>query len=194
MEDQYILEKWEWTQDDFDNMGWHDCPIYAIRFDDNIYLDIDYIFKWNDNGHGNSYTFWISPATWIFEIPTYLKIDVELDFINGLEIASVSKTINEKGETLWSINTQQGAIIIGAEKFKQIIRRPPSFQFGLGIRNEERGDISFSEISEIDYQNSNDIINRKKNENQLFELKQEMKVLISENDNLDKNQLGTKEY
>ena len=155
MENQYVLEKWEWTENDFDDMGWHDCPIYAIRFDDNIYFDIDYIFKWNDEGTGNSFTFWIAPATLIFENSYYLKIDVALDFINGIEIAKISKSENEKKEIIWDISTQKGEILIGAQTYRQIIRRSPSFQFFQYVPTEERGDISFSTLSDKDYQNSN---------------------------------------
>jgi hypothetical protein len=37
MENVFNLEKWEWTDADFDKMGWHDCSIYAMRFDDDIF-------------------------------------------------------------------------------------------------------------------------------------------------------------
>ncbi|HTE01428.1 MAG TPA: hypothetical protein VK668_19210 [Mucilaginibacter sp.] len=194
MEDQYVLEKWEWTEKDFESMGWHDCPVYALRFDDNIYLDLDYIFKWNDNGPGNSFTFWISPATLIFEKAHYLKMDIESDFINGFEIADISKFRNEKGATIWNIATQEGEILIGAESFRQIIRRPPSFQINQSIIDDERGEISFSIISEKNYQPSADVIKRKNSELELYELGRKRTILLNEKDELDKNELGTKEY
>jgi hypothetical protein len=194
VEDQYILEKWEWTEKDFENMGWHDCPIYALRFDDNVYLDIDYIFKWNDNGAGSSFTFWISPATLIFENPYYLKIDIELDFVNGIEIAGISKIVDNNGAIIWSISTQEGDLLIGAETFKQIIRRPPSLQFGQSISAKERGNVSFLAISEKDYVENKDIVENKKNEHRLFELQRERINLILKNENLDRNQLETKQY
>ena len=44
----YQLEKSVWTDHDFEDMGWHDCKLFAISFGDNfqLLLDIDYIFKW----------------------------------------------------------------------------------------------------------------------------------------------------
>jgi len=194
MENQFELEKWEWTENDFEKMGWHDCPIYAFSFEDNIYLDIDYIFQWNHNGEGNPFTFWIAPATLLFENPYYLKFDIELDFINGLEIANVSKEKNSSGSTIWKIDTQEGEILIGAEKYKQIIRRQPSFQFSQAIRSDERGGISFSTISEKDYQSTSEIIKRKENELRLYSMKTEKKALILKKNSLDKDNLETKEY
>ena len=48
MPDTYHLEKTIWTDTDFEQMNWHDCPIHAFSFNDNfeLLLDIDYIFKW----------------------------------------------------------------------------------------------------------------------------------------------------
>lgn len=44
----YQLEKYLWTEEDFNQMGWHDSNIYAIAFGENFEfkLDIDYIFQW----------------------------------------------------------------------------------------------------------------------------------------------------
>lgn len=194
MEDQYILEKWEWTDADFDDMGWHDCSIYAIRFDDHIYLDIDYILKWNHNGSATPFTFWIAPATLVFESPHYLKIDVELDFINGLEIEGMYKSLGKHNETIWTIETQEGELVIGAEKFTQIIRRPPSFQFNLGIPLEERGDSSFSTVSEKEYSFSAEILQRRKTDYELFETSKERKALILRKEELSAGHLDTKDY
>ena len=45
MKEQYQIEKWIWNQDDFEKMGWHDNPIWAMSFDDNVKFDLDYILK-----------------------------------------------------------------------------------------------------------------------------------------------------
>lgn len=194
MEDQYILEKWEWTEEDFENMGWHDCPIYAIRLDDDIYLDIDYIFKWNNNGIGNSFTFWIAPATLVFENPYSLKIDIELDFVNGLEIAEVVKSKDNTDNTIWNIQTREGVIAIGAEKYKQIIRRKPSFQFNQAVKSDERGEISFSLTPEKDYKDSPEITKRKESEFKLHLMALEKRNLVAKINSLDKSKVGIKKY
>lgn len=195
MEQEYKLEKWEWTQEDFEHMGWHDCAIYALRFEGDIYLDIDYILQWNHPGElSMSYTFWMAPATLVFEQPTYLKLDVEVDFINGFEIAEISREKNEKGETIWTIETQEGNIIIGAEKYKQIFRRPPSFQFSQAVPSDERGGISFSLKPEKDSKPAPEILRRREQEMQMFSLAKQRAVLTLEKEKLDQEQLGIKSF
>ena len=63
----YQLEKFLWTDHDFENMDWHDCKLFAISFGDNfqLLLDIDYIFKWVQTG--KTFKFWVSPCTLVFE-------------------------------------------------------------------------------------------------------------------------------
>ncbi len=43
------MQKEIYQTEDFDQMGWHDCKIYAMAFDEikfKFFLDIDYIFEW----------------------------------------------------------------------------------------------------------------------------------------------------
>jgi hypothetical protein len=169
MSEQYNLEKWVWTTDDFDVMGWHDCPIYAARFDDDIYFDIDYVFKWNDQGAA-PFTFWIAPATLVFQSPSSLKIDIETGFVNGLEIAEISRKSLDNGNYLWTINIQEGDIIVEAPAYRQIIRRPPSYQYNLFVPEDERGGISFSTNSETDYRPDDGILNKISERDRLYQL------------------------
>ncbi|ALJ00711.1 hypothetical protein [Rufibacter tibetensis] len=195
MEDEYKIEKWVWTEADFGQMGWHDCPVYALRFEDDIYLDLDYILKWNHPGDsGMPYTFWMAPATLVFEQPSYLKMEIEAGFINGFEIADIIKEKNGEGDTIWNIATQEGDIWIGAERFKQILRRPPSFQFGQSIAADERGGVSFALSSEKDYQPSAEILEKKAQVLQQYSLSEQRRSLAFEREQLNKGQLGTKLY
>jgi hypothetical protein len=46
MPNTYQLDKWLWTESDFEIMGWHDSNIYAVTFSPEkfeIAFDIDYI-------------------------------------------------------------------------------------------------------------------------------------------------------
>ncbi|MEQ8198297.1 MAG: hypothetical protein ABRQ27_09870, partial [Clostridiaceae bacterium] len=64
MIEEFNVEKWVWTTNDFEKMGWHDCKIHAMAFDElnfKILFDIDYIFKWVEPGEDERYHFWISP-------------------------------------------------------------------------------------------------------------------------------------
>ena len=69
-----------WTDDDYELMGWHDCPIRGVaflddsdygagQFDSKLAFDIDYIFKWGlvETEKEPSYSFYISPCTLVFE-------------------------------------------------------------------------------------------------------------------------------
>ena len=151
MKDQYQIEKWIWNQNDFEKMGWHDNPIWAMSFEDNVKFDLDYIFKWvKPSNSVGSYKFWISPATLVFKDPAKFKVEMETDFVNGLEIADIKRTIVD-GKTQFTIEAQEGRIIIETEEFLQVIRRPPTLQISQALSELERGSISFEEKSDKDY-------------------------------------------
>ncbi|MEJ6979425.1 hypothetical protein WG906_03130 [Pedobacter sp. P351] len=59
---QYDLENQIWTEQDFDNMGWHDSSIYGIAFGRpyELSFDIDYIFKWVEPTAANGSTWLIN--------------------------------------------------------------------------------------------------------------------------------------
>lgn len=193
MEQQFDLEKWVWTNDDFPKMGWHDCPIYAMSFNDDIRLDIDYIFEWIHNGPGKPFTFWIAPATLIFESAGYFQVDVESDFVNGLEIAAIIRE-ERPDETIWTIATQEGDIIIKADNYRQVIRRAPSFQYSQFVPTEERGEVSFSETIEVNYSDSAEVIAKRKERALLYKLKSDKSDLLAKQEALDETVLGTKAY
>ncbi|MGJ8594234.1 MAG: hypothetical protein ACSHXF_16915 [Aquaticitalea sp.] len=191
---EYNLEKWTWTDADFDEMGWHDCPIYAVKFDDKVVFDIDYILKWNEpKVKGMSYTFWISPATLIFENVSLFKMNFMTEFVNGLEIDGITKS-DVKNSTEWIIETQEGEITIHSKGFKQIIKREPNLQFGLSIPEIERGNEHFSELSDKNYRHSKEILQNRKVEFDLYELANERATLKIELEKLNRKNHETKEY
>jgi hypothetical protein len=190
----YKLEKWIWSNNDFEKMGWHDCPIYALKFDDKVSFDIDYILIWNQPENDRMpFTFWISPATLIFENVTLFKVNFLMDFVNGLEIDQISKS-TLKNSTEWIIETQQGTITLHSESFQQIIRRKPTLQFSQCLSDEERGDKYFSEIPEKDYLESHALIKKKKTEFEQYELASKRNSLRIEVENLNQEKSDTKEY
>ena len=190
----YKLEKWIWSNNDFEEMGWHDCPIYALKFDDKVSFDLDYLFKWNEPEiEGMPYTFWISPATLVFENVTLFKVNFITDFVNGLEIDKISKSTLENS-TEWIIETQEGSITIHSDSFKQIIRRKPTLQFSQSLSDEERGENYFSEIPEKEYLESKELIQKRKSEFELYELATKRNCLMKEIENLNPEKLGTKEF
>jgi hypothetical protein len=75
------IEKPVWTEADFEQMGWHDVHVHAVAFRPQIFelwLDMDYIFRWVDPHDGEThYSFWVAPATLVFENVYDLKFDIE---------------------------------------------------------------------------------------------------------------------
>ncbi|MBL7999657.1 MAG: hypothetical protein JNL32_13610, partial [Candidatus Kapabacteria bacterium] len=80
-----------WTDNDFEEMGWHDSYIHAISFPYDtldLSLDIDYLFKWVFDDKDNMYDFWVSPCTLTFV--NVLDIKIELNFQNSIGLYIVA--------------------------------------------------------------------------------------------------------
>lgn len=193
MENQYQIEKWIWNQNDFEQMGWHDNTIWAISFDDDIKFDLDYIFKWVHPGEGGgSFRFWISPATLIFRNPSKFKVEMQTDFVNGLEIADMDKLFLN-GKTSYIIKAQEGRIEIQTDEFQQIIRRPPTLQISQSLTKMERGPISFSEIADTNYKPTEQEIKYRELSYRFDDLRTKKTQLQIEYDECNFNDLNSKD-
>jgi hypothetical protein len=158
--EQYMLEKPVWTTDDIDQMGWHDCPIHAIAFDDSnnkLLFDIDYIFKWVAPSESGHYGFWIAPATLVFENVYGLAADfgsmlqqtiLEFDRSNPVKPHKLS-CIEYDVEWEWTILTVCGQITFKSVGYTQYIRKSPVYKEIQEISLEERGGFSFSTETEV---------------------------------------------
>jgi hypothetical protein len=125
-------------------MGWHDCVIYALRFDDEFQLDIDYIFKWvMPQEPEKTFKFWISPVTIIFENVVNVKISIDLSFVNGIEIADLSKEVLGDGKIRWIFETQAGFIEFLSSGFKQFTKKHPILKGSKCLTDVERGGYNF---------------------------------------------------
>jgi hypothetical protein len=144
--EMYKPEKLVWSESDFEIMGWHDCPIYGILFANNVAFDIDYIFKWVLNEQNKHNEFWISPATLVFEQARNLKIEIDSDFINGLEIADIHQQKLENNEYKYHMETQEGDIHLIASGYRQYIKKNPVLKKSQGLTDEERDGYSFITI------------------------------------------------
>lgn len=160
----YQLEKALWTDADFEQMGWHDCPIKALAFSDNDYqllLDIDYIFKWVLPKNKRFYNFWISPCTLVFENVHDINIELSSDGV-ALTIDKISRKnpvvprnaeyIGRDTEYDWIIETFAGEISFKSVGFKQYVRQQPVLISTQELDTDARGGISFNTIS-IDLDN-----------------------------------------
>jgi hypothetical protein len=140
MKQEYKLEKWVWTEADFEVMGWHDCRIHATAFfpeDFELAFDIDYILKWIHPQPDETYfSFWVAPATIVFK--NVHDVEIEIDsYIGNLEIDNINRDdessppnaafITETSEWLWTIECQEGEIRFRSVGYEQFIRMAPDF-------------------------------------------------------------------
>lgn len=157
----FTLDKFIWTQDDFEQMGWHDCSIYGLTFlpvaekgTTNLLFDIDYIFKWiNPTKPGQPFSFLVSPCTLVFKDTFALTINVDRqgDTTDMLEIADlylVDKVEQEKSHWIyeWNIDLQEGYIKFKSSGFDQIVRQKPIHTDGQFLTLDQRNGISFNQI------------------------------------------------
>ncbi len=150
--EHYVLEKWIWTDADFEAMGWHDVRIHGMATLDELprvelLMDMDYIFRWVNPRKGERYfEFWLAPATLAFENVFELMIklsayqpDLEIDGIRREE----RKTSTGSPTWLWTIDLHQGSISFWSTGFKLYIRKEPMLHKMPSFKFEERGGVSF---------------------------------------------------
>ncbi len=154
--EQYKFDKFIWTENDFDQMNWHDSPIHAIAFGDNfkLLMDIDYIFEWVLKGE--KYIFWIAPCTLVFENVYNLAFDVgpttpgfTIDFVTmeNRQRPKNSEYIDRDTEFDWTIEMQEGTITFKSVGFKQYVRQLPKLLRRQKLTLIERGGLSFESIT-----------------------------------------------
>lgn len=156
--EQYILEKSIWTQDDFDDMGWHDANIYGMIIEKgeepwqgNLIFDIDYIFEWIHPVPPQEYfSFWVAPCTLMFKEVYDVKIDIDyrggaFDLLEISDLDLISKYEQETGVIIyeWEMGLQEGDIRFKSLGFEQIVRKSPVYTNSQVLSLEERGGISF---------------------------------------------------
>lgn len=157
--EQYILEKSIWTQEDFDNMNWHDANIYGMIIEKqeglengSLIFDIDYIFEWVHHiAPLEPFTFWVAPCTLIFKEVYELRIDVDqqgntFELFDFDSITMSSKKELDNGCTVyeWLLGLHIGEMQFKSLGFNQIVRKAPIYTNSQVLSLEERGGISFS--------------------------------------------------
>jgi hypothetical protein len=150
---EYTIQKPVWSEADFEQMGWHDVHVHAAAFGFEIlewWLDIDYIFSWVDPSNGQScYSFWIAPATLVFETVYDLKMEIESR--NGeLSLQSIARdqasarnALPNRTEWRWVLEFNEGTVTFRSVGFSQFTRRPPILTQAQRLMIEQRGGISF---------------------------------------------------
>ncbi len=128
-----IKDDMKYSTKDFNNMSWHDCPVYSFKFDDNFELDLDYILNWKKIEE-NKYEYLISPAILSFKEVSELKIDVKCEFLNGFEIIEIEK-LNDNN---WRIELHQGEISFISSGFEQLLKKEPIIKREMYLSEKER--------------------------------------------------------
>lgn len=160
----FELDKLIWTQDDYEQMGWHDCGIYGLAFlpvDEtgvsHLVFDIDYIFKWvNPVPPKQNFSFWVAPCTLIFKNAFALTINIDkrgnaTDVLEIADLHLVDKTEQETNKFIyeWTIELQEGQINFKSSGFDQIVKQQPIYTDGQSLTLKERNGINFSQTTYI---------------------------------------------
>ena len=131
--------KEKWTNDDFEEMGWHDSRLYQMKFPNEDYefiLYLDYIFKWEKPSTGKYFKFWVSPCELKFANVHDLKIDLSFEnylqiYIDDIRREKIGLTPNSK-MTEWKfyIETDRGNIEFIATDFEMNLISQPVLKDG----------------------------------------------------------------
>jgi hypothetical protein len=127
-------ERREWTDADFDQLGWHDVHIHGLaavsaRFE--LHLDIDYITTWMCAPSGGGATqFLIAPATMTFENVQHVRIAVssEQGILSIDEVRRENMRIPPSSSVSiwdWVLKCHEGNICFEASGFHLVLRHAP---------------------------------------------------------------------
>jgi len=197
---KYKVEKSIWTQDDFEQMGWHDCRIHKIHLSKDLKLDIDYILKWNKPDlEGLPFTFWIVPATLVFKEIKGFEFEIDTIDLSEIEIDSIKRDIKD-GKLFWTIITRIGDVEFESSGYVQFLRQEPFYKFEQSLTYNERNGYSFEQTTnqenpkrndthqiELEKKNQRDYENVKKRQLQRIEKEKLEKKLLN-------HEIKTKDY
>jgi len=127
------MDEYLWTENDFDQMGWHDNHVHGFQIIEGDYgagqliLDIDYILEWINADEGK-YKFRILPAVLKFKGVTNLRLALDYETLTAglgpFSIHAIERKIEprERYEAqIWTIiiNWPEGNVRFEAEGFEQ---------------------------------------------------------------------------
>lgn len=145
------LEKSVWTSEhDFEHLGFHDVRVAAMgplagRKDgpSRFAMDVDYIVRWvNPVPPEKRFSFWICPATLIFDEVYAFSGEMELD----LSIDDITRLESARGDG-WHVHGHHFEVrLITDGGFTLYLRRPPILAQRQRLTLDERGGISFEEV------------------------------------------------
>jgi hypothetical protein len=130
--------KARYTERDFDPLGFHDCRITGIEWNDEAFeltLFIQYILQWVPQGAGEiSYAFWISPTTLTFRnvedpevILQWHRLSLDCVIFNLVK-GNSRPTPNGVDTYYWTFELSEpnGSITLWATGFELKVLQPPT--------------------------------------------------------------------
>jgi hypothetical protein len=156
MPESFRLEKSLWTTPDFEAMGWHDVRVHALAHTPETWellFDLDYIFRWDEpEPPSEYYSFWVAPATLVFQNVSDLRIDIEP--LSGFQVERVRRSeampmrngFHDPSllQRLWTIDLFNGSIEFSCTGFVQYIRQEPVHSATQHLDLQQRGGFSFA--------------------------------------------------
>jgi hypothetical protein len=151
-----VLEKRLWTDADVERMEWHDATIHAVGFRPESFellVDLDYIAGWVlPEGVATHYSFWVAPATLVFENVYNLHADFEattdisIDRIGRSDVGTPrnAEFIGKPNDWLWTLHLHSGVISFRSTGFIQYFREEPRLRTSQRLSADERGGFSFN--------------------------------------------------
>lgn len=124
--------KERWTDDDYNEMDWHDSKLYQLKFLDEkfeITLFLDYIFEWIKENEG--FKFLVSPCKLIFKNVSNLNIKLAFEnhigiYINEIRRSQLGLTPNKKFiNWKYIIETDRGNIEFNTTGYKMELISDP---------------------------------------------------------------------
>ena len=148
----YQIERYIWSDEDFEVMGWHDATIWSMYADPDAFefiFDIDYIFKWVDpEPKDTHFKFWVCPVTMVFANVSNVVMNIESQQ-GAIEVSDLSRkhlglTPNGKFEEyLFTFECQEGQLSLKASGYKMYVRQAPILQVQQHLEFATRGGVSF---------------------------------------------------
>jgi hypothetical protein len=165
LEDDPLGGRAVWSDDDFEQMGWHDATVWGIALlhsptyggRGELALDIDYIVRWIEPVPPDEYfTFAVAPATLVFhdvwkahgDFDAFDTVAFELDSIERGEPEDEKQ--REQNLRRWTIDGSLGLSVV-ASGFHQYFRsRPVGPVKSQRLSLEERGGVSFARPTDFE--------------------------------------------
>ena len=122
-----------WTQEDFDQLGWHDCRMYSLSLPNDVSevcFEIDYILEWIKEG--NHYTkYLVAPCRLTFSSVRDFTVEIKQKNQLCAFISQISRSVDSKNEhgeiNRWHyiIELDVGTLSFSSSEFVQVLLAEP---------------------------------------------------------------------